>query len=97
MIRVKREGSASVDREPGAAAHQAAGQLKSRSEDFVRLWALRDVRVNGRGRKRLPHPRVGPLDVDFEVLSPLQDADQRLTIYRASDTASNDAVRVIRF
>lgn len=98
--KVMREGIA--DLRAAWAAHSAdtaldglVRELKSRSDDFVRLWALRDVRVNGRGRKRLLHPRVGPLDVDFEVLTPVQDADQRLIIYRASDAASQVALDAI--
>lgn len=74
---------------------ELVGQLISRSEEFARLWALRDVRVNGRGQKPLLHPRVGPLTVDFEVLTPLQNPDQRLVIYRAADTASQAALDTI--
>jgi transcriptional regulator with XRE-family HTH domain len=66
--------------------------LTSGSEEFARLWALRDVRVNGRGCKRLQHPKAGPLSVDFEVLAPLQDPHQRLVVYRASDPASQAAL-----
>lgn len=42
--------------------------------------------------KPLRHPRVGPLTVDFEVLIPLQDPDQRLVVYRAADSASQAAL-----
>ncbi|HEY2203034.1 MAG TPA: hypothetical protein VGH99_00970 [Pseudonocardia sp.] len=66
--------------------------LTAQSEDFARLWALRDVRVNGRGRKSLNHPRVGPLTVEFEALTPLQDPDQRIVVYRAADAASQRAL-----
>lgn len=98
--RVIREGIA--DLRAAWAAHpgdpalgELVGQLTSRSEEFARLWPLRDVRVNGRGQKRLRHPRVGALTVDFEVLTPLQDPDQRLIIYRAADTASQAALDTI--
>ncbi|MFI6506237.1 helix-turn-helix domain-containing protein [Streptosporangium sp. NPDC050855] len=63
-------------------------ELRSGSEEFARLWASRDVKVNGRGRKRLLHPTAGPLSVDYEVLNPLGDPDRRLVIYRAADPAS---------
>lgn len=98
--RVIREGIA--DLRAAWAAHpddpalgELVGQLTARSEEFARLWAQRDVRVNGRGHKRLLHPRVGALTVDFEVLIPLQDPDQRLIIYRAADTASQTALDAI--
>lgn len=79
------------DTEPG----ELVGQLISRSEEFARLWAQRDVRVNGRGQKPLLHPRAGPLTVHFDVLTPPQDPDQRLVIYRAADTASQAALDTI--
>ncbi|TDD09929.1 helix-turn-helix domain-containing protein [Nonomuraea deserti] len=62
--------------------------LTSGSEEVARLWALRDVKVNARGRKRLLHATQGPLTVDYEVLAPLHSPDQRLVVYRAADPAS---------
>jgi hypothetical protein len=64
----------------------------ARSEEFARLWELRDVRVNGRGRKRLLHPVLGPVTIDFQVLNPLPDSRERLVIYRAADAASQAAL-----
>jgi transcriptional regulator with XRE-family HTH domain len=70
-------------------------ELTSQSQEFARLWAQRDVKVNGRGQKPLSHPRLGPLTVDFEVLTPLQDPDQRLIIYRSANTASQTVLDAI--
>nr|WP_269091258.1 helix-turn-helix transcriptional regulator [Actinopolymorpha cephalotaxi] len=67
-------------------------ELTSQDEVFARLWALRDVRVNGRGHKSLLHPRVGPLTIEYQVLTPLQDPSQRLIFYRAADPASQAAL-----
>lgn len=64
----------------------------TRDEEFARLWAERDVMVNGRGHKVLRHPDVGTIALQFEVLSPLQDPDQRLMICRAADDESQSAV-----
>ncbi|MFF2921518.1 helix-turn-helix domain-containing protein [Streptomyces celluloflavus] len=61
-------------------------------EEFARLWAERDVKVNGRGRKVMRRPDVGAITVHFEVLVPLQDPDQRLVIYRAADEESQSAL-----
>jgi transcriptional regulator with XRE-family HTH domain len=60
--------------------------------DFARLWAERDVKVNGRGSKELRHPDVGELALRFEVLTPLQDPDQLLVIFRAADEESQSAL-----
>jgi hypothetical protein len=67
-------------------------ELTSHSTEFARLWAKRCVRVNGRGLTRLLHPRVGPLTVEYEVLTPLQDPDHRVIICRAADPASQAAM-----
>ncbi|MGP3975895.1 helix-turn-helix transcriptional regulator [Streptomyces sp. 8N114] len=61
-------------------------------EQFACLWAERDVKVNGRGRKVMRHPDVGEIAVDFETLTPLQDPDQLLVIYRAVDDESQSAL-----
>jgi transcriptional regulator with XRE-family HTH domain len=66
--------------------------LRARSEEFARMWELRDVQVRGRGLKRLLHPTGGLMNVQFEVLCSLQDPDQRLVIYRAADEDSQSAL-----
>jgi len=65
----------------------------TRDVEFARLWAERDVKATGRGSKVLRHPAAGVLTVDFEVLLPLGDADQRVMIGRPADEASRAALR----
>lgn len=65
-------------------------------EEFARLWDQGDVKLNGRGRKVIRHPEVGLLAVDFETLTPLQDPDQLLVIYRAADDESQSALDRLR-
>jgi len=98
--RVVREGIA--DLRAAWAAHpedtalgRLVEELTAQSTEFARLWAERCVRVNGRGLRPLLHPRVGPLTVEYEVLTPLQDPDQRLIVCRAADTASQAAMDAI--
>jgi transcriptional regulator with XRE-family HTH domain len=67
-------------------------QFTTHDDDFARLWAERDVKVNGRGRKVMRHPDIGVITVEFEVLAPLQDPDQQLVIYRAADDKSRSAL-----
>lgn len=64
----------------------------ARDEEFARLWNEGDVKLNGRGRKAMRHPEVGLLAVNFETLTPLQDSDQLLVIYRAADDESQSAL-----
>ncbi|HEX6345659.1 helix-turn-helix transcriptional regulator [Umezawaea sp.] len=61
-------------------------------EEFARWWTERDVEVNARGRKVLRHPRVGDVTVHFEVLTPMQDPDQRLVVFRPADDESRAAL-----
>lgn len=67
-------------------------EFTTHDEDFARLWAERDIKVNGRGRKVMRHPDIGVIAVQFEVLMPLQDPDQQLVIYRAADDESRSAL-----
>jgi transcriptional regulator with XRE-family HTH domain len=70
-------------------------RLKAASPEFARLWRQHDVRVNGRGLKRLLHPVAGEITIEFEVLQPIQDPDQRLVIYRAADAVSGERLEML--
>ncbi|MFD9636519.1 helix-turn-helix transcriptional regulator [Streptomyces violascens] len=67
-------------------------EFTTHDEEFARLWAERDIKVNGRGHKAIRHPDAGVIAVHFEVLVPLQDPGQRLVIYRAADDESQAAL-----
>jgi transcriptional regulator with XRE-family HTH domain len=67
-------------------------EFTAQDEEFSRVWGERDVRINGRGSKEMRHPDVGALSVHFEVLTPIQDMDQRLMICRAADEQSQAAL-----
>ncbi|MFE9604631.1 helix-turn-helix transcriptional regulator [Streptomyces hokutonensis] len=56
------------------------GELSVRSEAFRRMWADHDVLAHTTGTKRLHHPLVGDLTLDFVVLAVEGDPDQNLTI-----------------
>jgi transcriptional regulator with XRE-family HTH domain len=64
----------------------------ARDEEFAHVWAERVVKVNGRGDKVMRHPDIGTITVRFETLTPLQDPDQLLVIYRAADDESQSAL-----
>ena len=44
------------------------GELSTRSEDFRTRWAAHNVRFHRTGHKRIHHPVVGTLDLDFEAM-----------------------------
>jgi transcriptional regulator with XRE-family HTH domain len=95
--RVIREGIAGLRAAWGAHPddRELAGlvdELTAGSAEFARLWAERDVLVQGRGRKPLRHPALGDLTVEFETLVPVQDPDLRLVLYRGADEPSRAAL-----
>lgn len=51
--------------------------------------------VNGHGTKALLHPRLGPLAIAYDVLTPLGDASRRLVVYRAADAVSQEALDTV--
>jgi transcriptional regulator with XRE-family HTH domain len=59
------------------------GELSTRSELFRQRWASQDVRFHRSGRKRLRHPVVGQLDLDFEAMDLPAEPGLRLNIYTA--------------
>ncbi|MEU9111410.1 helix-turn-helix transcriptional regulator [Streptomyces sp. NPDC048483] len=74
---------------PGDEGFEAlVDELSSVSEDFVRLWALRDIEDSGQIHKELEHPLVGTLhfestklrvparpDLSIAMHNPLPDSD----------------------
>jgi transcriptional regulator with XRE-family HTH domain len=62
------------------AAARLVGALRSRSAEFAALWDRHDVAVRGGDRKRILHPAVGLIELDFDVLATARQ-DQRLIVY----------------
>jgi transcriptional regulator with XRE-family HTH domain len=60
------------------------GELSTRSEDFRARWAAHNVRFHRTGHKRLRHPVVGPLDLDFEAMEFPAHPGLTLVIYTAA-------------
>jgi hypothetical protein len=56
------------------------GDLSVRSDTFRRMWADHDVLAHASGTKRLHHPLVGDLTLDYVVLAVEADPDQALVI-----------------
>jgi transcriptional regulator with XRE-family HTH domain len=59
------------------------GELSTKSELFRRRWASQDVRFHRNGRKRLRHPVVGQLDLDFEAMDLPAEPGLHLNVYTA--------------
>ncbi|MFD5076111.1 helix-turn-helix domain-containing protein [Streptomyces sp. NPDC058371] len=72
------------------------GELSVKSEDFRRLWATHDVKEKTYGVKRLRHPLVGDLALQFESFRLSDDSEQALITYHAEPgSASAEALRLL--
>jgi transcriptional regulator with XRE-family HTH domain len=58
------------------------GELSTRSDSFRTWWAAHNVRYHQTGRKRLRHPLVGELELNYEVMQ-LPDDGLRLAVFTA--------------
>jgi len=60
------------------------GELSTRSEEFRTRWAEHEVRLHIEGLKRVNHPAVGLLELEFNVLDLPADEGLDLTVYTAA-------------
>jgi transcriptional regulator with XRE-family HTH domain len=86
-----------VGTDPGdRAAAELVDELSAASPDFRRWWAEHRVHQRTHGQKRLRHPVVGELTVDYETLTLPGDPDQALFVYSApAGTASREALDLL--
>lgn len=76
--------------------HALVGELSTRSELFRRHWASNNVKFHRSGRKRLHHPAVGELDLNFEGMELPSDPELRLNVYTADpDTPTADGLKLL--
>jgi hypothetical protein len=72
------------------------GELSTQSELFRQRWASQDVKLHRSGRKRLRHPVVGELDLDFESMELPSEPGLQLNVYTASpSTPTFDGLRLL--
>jgi transcriptional regulator with XRE-family HTH domain len=72
------------------------GELSTRSEAFRKWWAAHNVRYHQTGRKRLHHPVVGDIELDYEVMELSADSGLRLAVFSAEPgTRSAEALDLL--
>jgi hypothetical protein len=75
---------------------ELVGELSTRSEEFATRWAAHNVRYHRTGTKRLHHPVVGDLELDYEALDFPGDPGLRMFVYTAApSTPSADALALL--
>ncbi|MET9201235.1 helix-turn-helix transcriptional regulator [Gordonia sp. NPDC003585] len=98
---IARDAAAMLRLEAGQNPHDKAlielvGELCTQSELFRQRWASQDVRFHRSGRKRLRHPAVGQLDLDYESLELPSEPGLRLNIYTAQPgTPAADGLKLL--
>ena len=98
---IARDAAAMLHLEAGRHPHDQAlielvGELSTQSELFRQRWASQDVRYHRSGRKRLRHPVVGQLDLDFEAMELPSEPGLQLNIYTAPDgSPTSDALKLL--
>jgi transcriptional regulator with XRE-family HTH domain len=98
---VARDAAAMLRLEAGRNPHDKAlielvGELSTRSALFRQRWASQDVRFHRSGRKRLRHPVVGQLDLDFQALELPSEPGLQLNVYTAAaGTPTADALKLL--
>jgi len=72
------------------------GELSTQSKEFRTRWAAHNVRFHRTGHKRLRHPVVGALDLDFEAMEFPAHPGLTLLVYTAAaGTPSADSLKML--
>jgi hypothetical protein len=72
------------------------GELSTQSAEFRAKWAMHNVRFHDTGIKRLQHPIVGRLDLNFEAFQIAAEGSLTMFAYTAEpESASADALAAL--
>ncbi|HWO66568.1 MAG TPA: helix-turn-helix transcriptional regulator [Umezawaea sp.] len=99
--RVANDAAAMLRLEAGRTPHdreliELVGELSTRSEVFRERWASHDVQYHRSGQKRLRHPVVGQLDLNFESMELPSEPGLTLNVYTAApDSPTADGLKVL--
>ena len=99
--RITHDAAAMLRLEAGRNPHdpdliRLVGELSTRSELFRQRWASRDVKFHRSGVKRLHHPVVGDLELNFESMELPSEPGLTLNVYTApANSASADALKLL--
>ena len=99
--RIAKDAAAMLRLEAGRNPYDKAlielvGELSTRSELFRTRWASHDVQFHRSGRKRLRHPAVGQLALDFESLELASAPGLVINVYTApAASPAADALKLL--
>lgn len=99
--RIANDAAAMLRLEAGRNPHdpdliRLVGELSTQSELFRQRWASRDVMFHRSGLKRLRHPVVGDLDLNFESMELPSEPGLVMNVYTApAGSPSADGLRLL--
>jgi transcriptional regulator with XRE-family HTH domain len=99
--RVANDAAAMLRLEAGRTPHDPAlielvGELSTQSDVFRKRWASHDVQFHRSGRKRLRHPVVGQLDLNYESMELPSEPGLTLNVYTAAaDSPTADGLAML--
>ncbi|RUU75038.1 MAG: XRE family transcriptional regulator [Mesorhizobium sp.] len=70
-------------------------ELCSASPEFDALWRENDVLSHGDGTKRLKHPKLGDIELEYSGFAVDGRPDLSLTVYNPVDSAVADRIRAL--
>lgn len=70
-------------------------ELCKASPDFEALWRENDVISHGEGTKRLQHPKLGAVELEYSAFAVDGRPDLGLVIYNPVDSATADRIRAL--
>lgn len=73
--------------------HELVDELCSTSPEFAALWRENDVLSHGDGTKRLKHPLLGDIELEYSGFAVDGRPDLSLTVYNPIDSKVADRIR----
>lgn len=81
----------------GAGAEVAAlvEELSRTSPEFVEMWASNDIAGHGEGLKRLHHPGIGPIELEFSTFAIEGRPDLAMMVYNPATRATAERIEAL--
>ncbi|MBY8828430.1 helix-turn-helix transcriptional regulator [Hephaestia mangrovi] len=79
----------------GAETAELVAELSRASPEFDQLWRANDVAGHGEGTKRLRHPELGPIELEFSLFAIDGRPDLSLMVYNPATPETAERVRAL--
>ena len=70
-------------------------ELSAQSADFRAMWASQDVHTHGEGLKRIRHPVIGPLALEYSTFQLAARPDLALVVFNPATDTDRDNIRAL--